>query len=53
MDNEGTSGLVLSPDEQRIVALVLTGKDIARHFSLSDSTVRRRIVRVFGKLAYL
>lgn len=53
MDNQGASGLGLSPEERRIVALVLAGytnKDIARHCSLSDSTVCRRIIRVLGKL---
>jgi DNA-binding NarL/FixJ family response regulator len=53
MDNGGVSGLGLSSEEQRIVALVLAGYkniDIARHLSLSDSTVCRRIVRVLGKL---
>ncbi len=43
----------LSPEELRIVPLVLAGykdKEIAGHLSLSDSTVRRRIVRVSGEL---
>ena len=53
MDIEGISSLGLSPEEQRIVGLILAGyknKDIAGDLSLSDSTVRRRIIRVLGKL---
>ena len=52
MDNGGTSGLGLSPEGERIVALVLAvykNKDIAGHLSLSDRTVRRHMARVLGE----
>jgi DNA-binding NarL/FixJ family response regulator len=44
---------ILSDEENQIVALIVAGytnKDIARHFSLSESTIYRRIFRIFGKL---
>ena len=44
-----TSGLGLSPEERRIVAVVLAryaNTDIAGHLSLSDGAVRPRMVRV-------
>jgi DNA-binding NarL/FixJ family response regulator len=43
----------LSQEEQRIVALILAGysnKDMAHHFSLSQSTIHRRIVRILVKV---
>jgi DNA-binding NarL/FixJ family response regulator len=48
---EGES-FCLSQEEHRIVALILTGysnKDMAHHFSLSQSTIHRRIVRILVK----
>lgn len=53
VDNGGTSGLGLSPEEQRIVALVLAGyknRDIAGHLCLNDSKVRCCFVRALGQL---
>lgn len=44
----------LSTEEQRIVALIVAGcsnKDMARLFSLSESTIYRRTVRIIGKLS--
>lgn len=43
----------LSQEEHRIVALILTGysnKDMAHHFSLSQSTNHRRIARILAKV---
>lgn len=43
----------LSQEEHRIAALILTGysnKDMAHHFSLSQSTIHRRIARVLAKV---
>lgn len=43
------AGLSLCPEDQQIVALVMTGysnKEIAHRFSLSESTIYRRIVRI-------
>lgn len=43
----------LSPEEQGIVVLILAGysnKDMAHHFSLSESTIYRRIVRISVKV---
>jgi DNA-binding NarL/FixJ family response regulator len=43
----------LSTEEQRIVALIVAGytsKDLAVHFSLSQSTIYRRTTRIIGKL---
>ncbi|MGA2984060.1 MAG: helix-turn-helix transcriptional regulator [Terriglobia bacterium] len=43
----------LSSEEHQIVALIVAGytnKDMARHFSLSESTIYRRTLRIFGKL---
>ena len=47
------AGLSLCPEEQQIVALVMTGhgnKEIAHRFSLSERTIYRRIVRISRKL---
>ncbi len=44
---------VLSLEECQIITLIVAGystQDIARHFSLSESTIRRRTVRIIGKL---
>ena len=49
-DGEGFS---LSPEERSLVALLVAGyttREMARHFALSESTIYRRTVRVFGKL---
>jgi len=43
----------LSTEERRIIALIVAGytnKDMARQFSLSESTIHRRTVRIIGKL---
>ena len=43
----------LSIEEQRIVALIVAGytnKDMAGHFSLSQSTIYRRTLRIIAKL---
>jgi two-component system response regulator NreC len=43
----------LSTEEQRIVALIVAGytnKDMAVHFSLSQSTIYRRTIRIIAKL---
>lgn len=50
LDDEG---FTLSPEERSLVALLVAGytkKEMARHFALSESTIYRRTVRVFGKL---
>ena len=50
---EVEAGLSLCPQEQRIVGLVMTGhsnNEIAHHFSLSESTIYRRIVRISRKV---
>ena len=49
-DGEGFS---LSPEERSLVALLVAGytkREMALHFALSESTIYRRTVRVFGKL---
>jgi DNA-binding NarL/FixJ family response regulator len=51
---EESEAMVLSPEEQQIMALIVAGytnKEIARHFSLSESTVYRRTARIVDKLA--
>ncbi len=43
----------LSTEEHRMVELIVTGhtyKDMAHHFSLSESTINRRTVVIFNKL---
>jgi DNA-binding NarL/FixJ family response regulator len=43
----------LSPEDLRIIALVAAGysnRNIARHFSLSESSVYRRVARISDKL---
>jgi DNA-binding NarL/FixJ family response regulator len=49
-DGEGFS---LSPEERSLVALLVAGytkREMARHLALSESTIYRHTVRVFGKL---
>ena len=43
----------LSAEERRMIAMVAAGctnKEMARHFALSESTIYRRTVRIFGKV---
>ena len=49
----GDEDFTLSPEECRIVALIVAGytqKELARHFSLSEAAIYRRTVRIIGKL---
>lgn len=49
----GGEDFTLSAEERRLIALVVAGhtnREMARHFSLSESTIYRRTVRVIGKL---
>jgi DNA-binding NarL/FixJ family response regulator len=46
-------GFNLTSEERQIVALIVAGytnKDMARHFSLSESTIYRRTLRIVDKL---
>ena len=52
-DKSKGKDFVLSLEECQIISLIVAGytnQDIARHFSLSESTVRRRAARIIGKL---
>ena len=53
-DRANQQGFRLSAEERRIIALVVCGqtnKDIARRFSLSESTIKRRMGRILGNPA--
>ena len=53
MPPSSSRDVLLSVEERQIVALIVAGytnKDIARHFSRSESTIHRRVIRVFAKL---
>ena len=53
MNSAPEENSILSAEERRIIALIvrgLTNRAVARRLGLSESTIKRRIVRILGKL---
>ena len=53
MNSASEEGFILSAQERRIIALIVRGftnREVARTLGLSESTIKRRIVRMLGKL---
>jgi DNA-binding NarL/FixJ family response regulator len=53
MNSAPEGDFILTAEERRIIALIvrgLTNKGVARRLSLGESTIKRRIVRILGKL---
>jgi DNA-binding NarL/FixJ family response regulator len=53
IDGTRSRGLRLTPTEQKVVAAIASGqtnKDIARHCSISEQTVKHHLTRIFEKV---